>query len=162
MLPSSKKLFFLPALPPLPSLPEHLLYEKRIKKVPHSFFEYWIFQNFTDRIFPPNLNFCPASLKLTLQKHIIKLCSKMTFQYTTGRELGRKGQWLRAVLWSLLIILSLCFRLSYLAASWGGTTASGCPVIVIDNIILVFRLSYLAASWGGKHNGFGLSYDCCW
>jgi hypothetical protein len=33
-------------------------------------------------------------------------------------------------------------------------------MIVIDNIILVFRLSYLAASWGGKDNGFGLS-KCC-
>ncbi len=33
-------------------------------------------------------------------------------------------------------------------------------MIVADNIILVFRLSYLAASWGGKDNGFGLS-KCC-
>ncbi len=41
------------------------------------------------------------------------------------------------------------------------TTALGCPVIVIDNIILVLRLSYLAASWGGKDNGFGLSCACC-
>jgi hypothetical protein len=29
-------------------------------------------------------------------------------------------------------------------------------MIVADNIILVFRLSYLAASWGGKDNGVGL------
>jgi E3 ubiquitin-protein ligase HUWE1 len=36
---------------------------------------------------------------------------------------------------------------------------SGC-LIVADKIILVFRLSYLAASWGGKDNGFGLS-KCC-
>jgi hypothetical protein len=33
-------------------------------------------------------------------------------------------------------------------------------MIVADNIICLFRLSYLAASWGGKDNDFGLSYDC--